>query len=337
MSIIISCFIVKEPSRFDLPVSWDWTDDWHVDSASAETVDGWVYAPDTEHLKWPKSSDPSNSSNHARQRRWIRHRRNISYDQNDQISVGILEPGDTIPLPLTGLTHPALSYVFQLRPKISDHPNEYSWSVIQERHSQTDISRRHEELSGICVSDLSESENLLFCSLSDGSSSSAFRGLWFCSSIQAKEIGKDVHSDPIHDWNIIIQSPLSLTHYLPVSSQYTICYSDVSGDNRTCSQGTLAPGRSVKIYNADLRDPLYLSLIPDGGWEAMHVCKYIHIVFFLVAGHMLLVLLPYNLLMDFLIFKEPVPVSHPTRKPSKFICLKNSFSGRYGAILDNLF
>lgn len=69
-------------------------------------------------------------------------------------------------------------------------------------------------------------------------------------------------------------------------------------------------------------------------------CTYVNIFIlfsFEVDGHMLLVLLPYNLLMDFLIFKEPVPVSHPTRKPSKFICLKNSFSGRYGAILDNLF
>ncbi|XP_073000916.1 uncharacterized protein [Typha latifolia] len=282
------------PSSVKLPEGWEWTDDWHVDKASVGTADGWVYASDTEHLKWPESSNQSNSVNYARQRRWIRHRKYIAHEKKSQISVGVLSPGDTAPLPLSALTHPVVSYLLQLRPQNPDDNKEYTWSTVRDIENQTEISSRHEELSGICVSELSESEELLFCSQLDGSSSDVSRGLWFCASIRAKEIGKDIHSDPIHDWNIVIKSPLSLIYYLPFSSQYAISVSHSKGEYIPCSQGSLCPGRTVKIYNADLRDPLYLSLVPQG-WGLIH---------------------------------EPVVISDPSGVPAKFLNLRNSISGR---------
>ncbi|WVZ57683.1 hypothetical protein U9M48_008037 [Paspalum notatum var. saurae] len=183
-----------------------------------------------------------------------------------------------------------------LRPANHHVHENYSWSDVQERRSQTEF--RKEETIDICVSDLYESENLLFCSQVDGASSSS-HGLWFCLSIEAKEIGKDVQMDPIYDWSIIIKSPLCLTYYLPISAHYTVSSSHLDNEEST-SLGTLNPGEAVKVHNVDPRNPLYLSLIPHGGWELMH---------------------------------EPVLISHPTQAPSKFINLRSSLSGRIVQIL----
>lgn len=287
-------------SIVELPDGWEWTDDWHVDVTSVRTADGWVYASDAEHLKWPESSDHINSVNYARQRKWIRHRRRIVCDGDDQISVGILKPGDNMPLPLSGVAHPMISYVLQLKPKCSSDRREYSWSVVLKKHGRTEISERQEESPEICVSALTESDYLLFCSQIDGTSSETSQGLWFFLSTQAKEIGKDINSDPIHDWNLIINSPISLVNYLPLSAEYSVSANQSSEENNTCFRGTLAPSETVKIYNADLRDPLYLSLLPEGGWQPVH---------------------------------EPVPISHPSRMPSKMINLRSSLSGRIVPII----
>lgn len=282
-----------------LPEGWEWTDDWHVDVESVRTADGWVYAPDTENLKWPESSDHINSVNYARQRRWIRNRKYVSYATDSQIAIGVLKPGHTVPLPLSGLVHPVISYVLQLRPKHTSNAEVHSWSSVVERHRQTQFSGRTQEAPEICVSALIESDELLYCSLQDGSSSSIASGLWFCLTIQATQIGKDVHSDPIHDWNLIIDSPLCITNFLPLSTEYAVSNKQ-SEDNSNSSQGVLTPGASIKIYNADLRDSLYLSVLPQGGWQPLH---------------------------------EPVSISHPSRMPSKMICLRNSFSGRIVQIM----
>lgn len=257
-----------------LPDGWEWTDDWHVDTTSVRAANGWVYAPDTAHLKWPESSDHINTVNYARQRRWIRNRKYTSYDRESLIPLGLLKPGHTLPLPLSGLAHPVISYVLQLRPKYSTDPNEYSWSSVVEKQSQSELSGRAEEPSEICVSALTESDELLYCSQQNGSSSNSFPGLWFCLNIQAKQIGKDVHSDAIQDWNLIIDSPLSITNFLPLSTEYAVIGKQLNGESKTSSQGTLVPGETVKVYSADLRDPLYFSILPQGGWQQIHVYFY---------------------------------------------------------------
>ncbi|KAK3153327.1 hypothetical protein QOZ80_2BG0170820 [Eleusine coracana subsp. coracana] len=218
------------------------------------------------------------------------------FDGEGHILVGMLEPSSTVSVPLSGLSHPVVPYALQLRPVIHEGMN-YSWSDVQERRSQTEF--RQEEVLNICVSDLYESENLLFCSQINGTSSSC-HGLWFCLSIEAKEIGKDVRMDPIYDWSIVIKSPLCLSFYLPISAHYTISSSHLDNEDSSCSRGTLNPGEVVKVHNVDPRNPLYLSLVPHGGWELMH---------------------------------EPVLISHPTEAPSKFINIRNSLSGRIVQVL----
>lgn len=263
---------MQGPSVVELPDGWEWTDDWHVDTSSVVTSDGWIYASDIEHLKWPESSKDLDSDNYARQRKWIRHRKYVPFKENKEISVGLLKAGDTVPLPLPGLSNPVVSYIMQLRPQNSKDEKEYGWSIVLDKHYQTEISGGHEDSPEICVSALNECDVLLFCSQRAGTSSDHSEGLWFCVSIKAKEIGKDINSVPINDWNLIINSPISLANYLPLSAKYTVTANKLSGEQITCSQGYLGPGETVKIHSADLRDPLYMSLLPEGEWQSEHVC-----------------------------------------------------------------
>ncbi|XP_031125724.1 uncharacterized protein LOC116028070 isoform X1 [Ipomoea triloba] len=285
-------------SGVGLPSGWEWVDEWHVDNSSIKITDGWAYAPNVESLKWPESCNPVESVNYARQRRWLRHRTCVLGDLKPQICVGPLRPGEVTPLPLSALTQSG-RYVLQFRPSNLEQAEEYSWSsVIDRTHNSHDVGMQPEN-SGICVSTLQESEELLYCSLVSGTSSSS-RGMWFCLSIQATEIAKDVHSNPIQDWTLVIRAPLSISNYLPLVAEYSVLESQNTGHFLACVRGVFNPGDCIKVYNADIRNPLYFSLLPQRGWLPVH---------------------------------EAVPISHPSKVPNKTISLRSSVSGRVVQII----
>ncbi|CAI9095544.1 OLC1v1031527C1 [Oldenlandia corymbosa var. corymbosa] len=278
----------------ELPSGWEWIDEWHVDKGSVSTADGWVYAPDFAHLKWPESYNPLKNVNYARQRRWIRHRKLISQDIISQISVGILKPGEILPLPLSGLTS-SVSYALQLRPLDLEKSREYCWSsVINRPYPAKDLGKIKEN-SEICVSTLERTEELLYCPEMSGTSSNGSQSMWFCVNIQAKEIAKDVYSEPINDWSLAVKPPLSITNFLPLSAEFSVLEMQSNGHFLDCFRGVFSPGETINIYNVDVRNPLYLSLLPQKGWLPLH---------------------------------EAVLISHPSRAPSKTISLRSSISGR---------
>ena len=127
------------------------------------------------------------------------------------------------------------------------------------------------ENSEIFVSALTESEELLYCGEMSGTSSNSSHGLWFYLSIQATEIAKDIHSDPIEDWNLVVKSPLSINNYLPLAAEYSVLQIQDSGHFLVCSRGVFCPGKTIKVYSADIRKPLYFSLLPQRGWLPIHV------------------------------------------------------------------
>ncbi|KAK9984845.1 hypothetical protein SO802_034370 [Lithocarpus litseifolius] len=276
----------------ELPMGWEWIDDWHLDKTSTNDADGWVYGPDVQRLKWPDSFDPSKFVNHARQRRWIRSRKQIISELKG-ISVGLLKPGDTAPLPLSGLSQSGM-YVLQLRPYSSINPSEYTWSSVVDRPGQKD-SGKPNVCSELCVSTLIESEELLYCTRISGTSSSGSHKLWFCLSIQSTEIAKDINCVPIQDWTLVVKSPLSITNFLPLTAEYSVLEMQPSGHFVDCSRGIFGPGKTEKVYSADIRNPLFFSLLPQRGWLPIH---------------------------------EAVPFSDPHRIPSKTLSLKSSISGR---------
>ncbi|XVE65214.1 hypothetical protein DITRI_Ditri07aG0162900 [Diplodiscus trichospermus] len=280
-------------SGVELPSGWEWIDDWHLDTSSTDTADGWIYAPDVESLKWPESDDSLISWNSARQRKWTRNRKLIAPGAKE-IFVGQLKPGDTVPLPLSASTRSG-PVVFHLRPSNFDGSDQYSWSSVVGKPNQPEVSGES-KVSEIYVSSLTETEELLCCTqLSESSSNASSHKLWFCLDIQATEISKDILSDPILDWSLVVKSPLSITNYLPLKAEYSVLEMQASGHFIARSRGISRPGRSVNIYNADICNPLFFSLLPQRGWLPLH---------------------------------EAVLISHPCEVPSKTISLRSSISGR---------
>ncbi|XP_023553987.1 uncharacterized protein LOC111811402 [Cucurbita pepo subsp. pepo] len=284
--------IPEVTSRVELPSGWEWIDDWHLDKRPHTAADGWVYAPDVKSLKWPDSSDSVESVNHARQRRWVRSRKQISNIEKE-IFIGQLKPGDTVPLPLSVLAQSG-RYIFHLRPSTLRNCDEYSWSSVVDKPNQEDANGP-DIFSEVCVSNLSESEELLYCVQTSGTSSSSSHRLWFCLGIQASEIAKDMHSDPIQDWNLVIKAPLSITNYLPLVTEFSVLHKQKSGHFIGCCRGILHPGKTVKVYDADIRNPLFFSLFPQRGWLPVH---------------------------------ETVLISHPHGVPARTLSLRSSITGR---------
>ncbi|KAL8101699.1 hypothetical protein AgCh_033550 [Apium graveolens] len=276
-----------------LPSGWEWIDDWHLDTTSVITDEGWVYAPNIESLKWPNSYDPLKFVNYARQRRWIRNRRSVSAVAKCEIFLGPLRSGQTLPLPLSALTQSG-SYILCLKPSNGNNQNGYSWSSVLNNLGGSEDSNGHKQ-NEICVSSLTESEKLLYCSEVSGSSSHSARGLWFALTIHASEIAKDIRSESIQDWSVVISSPLSISNFLPIAAEYSVLEMQASGHFLDCSRGIFSPGETVKVFNADIRNPLYLSLLPQKGWLPVH---------------------------------EAVLVSHPTKVVARAISLRSSVSGR---------
>ncbi|GJX33564.1 pleckstrin domain superfamily protein [Tanacetum coccineum] len=215
-------------------------------------------------------------------------------DVQKHIFIGELKPGESIPLPLFGLIHSGL-YVLQLRPSTLNDGNEYSWCSVTDKHVLSENVNTPGQTFGINVSSLEESEELLYCSETSGTSSNRSSGMWFCLAIQASEISKDICSDPIQDWNIVVKSPLSITNYLPLAAEYSVLEMQTTGHFITSSRGIFTPGETVKVLNADIRNPLYFSLLPQRGWLPIH---------------------------------EAVLLSHPSLEPAKTLGLRSSVSGR---------
>lgn len=205
-----------------------------------------------------------------RQRKWIRNGKQISLDAKE-LFLAQLKPGDTVPLPLSALRK-SRSFVFHLRPSNVDGSNKYSWSSVVGKPGQPDVSEKPKGTCEIYVSALTESEELLCCTqLVESSSNASSPKLWFCLGIQATEVSKDIRSDPILDWSLVIKSPLAITNYLPLTAEYSILEMQPSGHFIACSRGIFHPGGTVNIYNADICRPLFFSLLPQGGWLPLRV------------------------------------------------------------------
>lgn len=196
------------------------------------------------------------------------------------IIIGPLKPCETIHLPLRCLAQSAY-YVLHLKPSNTEATNHYSWSSVMDISAQSQNVEKSEENSEICVSTLMESDKLLYCSEISETSSSSLRGMWFCLSTQATEIAKDIHFDPIQDWTIVVKSPVSIANDLPFMAEISLLEMQASGHLRSCYRGLSGPGECVKVYNADIRAPLYFSLLPQRGWLPLHVSERISICFFI--------------------------------------------------------
>ncbi|KAF3782527.1 Vacuolar sorting-associated protein 13C [Nymphaea thermarum] len=240
----------------ELPPGWEWVDDWNVDT-SLNTIDGWVYSSDLEGRKWPNLSGHEKSLQHVRQRKWKRNRRKIPDSANKQI-LGLLKPGESIPLSLSSLTAPG---IVEILPKSSSDESEYSWSSFSDRYIKSTEYGHPDEVPQFCLSSLVEAEDLLHCPFASGSSSEDANGLWFCLSTQATEIGKDIHSNSIQDWKLVLIPPLSFINFLPLSVELSVLERKPCGAFAIRSRGVLHPGEKTNVYSADMHNPLIVEVI----------------------------------------------------------------------------
>lgn len=183
------------------------------------------------------------------------------------IPIGLLKSGDTLPVPLSGLTQSA-SYILKLKCVMPDGSDEYSWSSVVSRPGEPEAACESE--SEICISALTESEHLLCCT-QISSTSGDDQKLWFCLNIQATEIAKDIRSDPIQDWTLVVKSPFSIANCLPFGAEYSVLEMQASGHFICRCRSVFGSGETVKVYSVDIRNQLYFSLLPQRGWLPMHV------------------------------------------------------------------
>lgn len=244
------------------------------------------------------------------------------------ISIGLLKPGDILPVPLAGLTQSA-SYVLKLKCVMIDG-SEYSWSCVVSRPGEPEVACESE--SEICISSLTESEHLLCCTQISSTSPGHNKIYWFCLKTQATEIAKDIRSDPIQDWTLVVKSPFSIANYLPFGAEYSVLEKQDNGDLICHSQSRefIGSGETVKVHTVDIRKPLYFSLLPQRVWLPMRVRLEIE-PRFTSARNTLLFHFFYSPLFSYLVYRiwqEAVLVSHPNGVPAKTIDLRSSATGR---------
>ncbi|XP_019086561.1 PREDICTED: uncharacterized protein LOC104718635 [Camelina sativa] len=212
------------------------------------------------------------------------------------IPIGLLKSGDTLPVPLSGLAQSA-SYVLKLKCVMPDGSDVYSWSSVVSRPGESETACESE--SEISISALAESEHLLCCT-QISSTSGENKKLWFCLNIQATEIAKDIRSDPIQDWTLVVKSPFSIANCLPFGAEYSVLEMQASGHFICRCRSVFGSGETVKVYSVDIRNKLYFSLLPQRGWLPMD---------------------------------EAVLVSHPNGVPAKTIGLRSSATGRVAQVI----
>ncbi|XP_057872719.2 uncharacterized protein LOC131078906 isoform X2 [Cryptomeria japonica] len=285
----------QEFPEIQVPLGWEWASDWYIDKTNSTSPEGWTYAFDFGQLKWPPPLGSEVLSTSVKRRRWIRKRKCISKDQMQPISVGVICPADMMPLPVACLNSFGPKYALQLKPQNFNGTDRYdSGKVLIYKGAQ-----KYEKVPHICVSSLVETEALIYCPAEVASSSSR-NDLWFCLSVKATEIGKDIHLDPIRDWKLVLTAPLTFVSFLPVESEFSILEKLSGGELSVLYRGVIKSGQAVKVYCVDLQKPLYFCLFIQGGWQPIH---------------------------------HAVLISHPTEEVAQFLTLKNLHSDRKVQVL----
>ena len=264
--------MIQDFPEIQLPPSWKWASDWHIDNTSSSSSEGWAYAFDFRDLNWPPSFNPEGPMTFVRRRQWIRTRQHISNDGRHSFSVGILRAGEVTPLLVECLGHVGPNYILKFKPCNLNGVDEYLWSHVLNYRGRHDSAPKHVSMPCIPVSLLMETEELVYTPAQEANATTHRNGLWFCMSVEATEIGKDVHLDPIRDWKLVLTAPLTLISFLPVSSEFSVLEKLSGGELSVRYRGVVKSGETIKVYSADLRNPLYFSLIPQGGWQPIHVC-----------------------------------------------------------------
>ncbi|KAI3834068.1 hypothetical protein MKX03_035864 [Papaver bracteatum] len=264
-----------------LPSGWRWTTTWTVDKSRFGDIDGWAYAPDYQSLlKWPPNSSvsPAKSSLQVvRRRRWIRTRQPLSTGSISSMNdvVTILSPGSSSILPWRSTASDS-DLCIQIRPHVEYPEPSYTWAVgsgyardnDQSFFEQGSLSRQNTMQRGNASSSfafklnqLEKKDVLLHCDPSSGGKQS----FWLSIGTDASVLHTELNA-PVYDWRISINSPFKLENRLPCPAEFTVWERMKDGVSIERQHGIISSRRSVHIYSADMKRPIYLTLCVQGGW-----------------------------------------------------------------------
>jgi vacuolar protein sorting-associated protein 13A/C len=268
---------LKEFPDVKLPLGWEWKTNWHVEKVAEGDQDGWGYGFDFRTLQqWPPKSHTGKVHSFVRRRRWVRVRQSIAKG-GSRVALGVVKPGDNLPVPIACLRETSANYCLQIRPTPTSHGLPFEWSqVIPYKGSRE--GKKHERVKEIRLRSLTETEELLSCAVNSSSSLTQNKDLWFFLEASSSEIGKDIELDPIQEWKVTVTAPIMLKNYLPIPCEFSV--SEKSANSRLVvrDRGVIKPGDSVGIFHIDLRKGIYLTWLPQGGWNPKKVPVYLLVI-----------------------------------------------------------
>ena len=263
-----------------LPSGWIWITDWTIDKAGYVDDDGWAYGPDFQTLRWPPNSMRSckkSPFDFIRRRRWCRSRQQLT--GNDQLLpkqfISIVEPGGNIPISLDSILSER-EYCLQVRPW-SQTTAKYLWGrsigdIFNREYTRNEspLSRRTSYaaknanlVSSFLVNALQKTEELVMCS----SENPASRVAWWLRIESDSEILYNELSVPVDDWKILVSAPLKLENLLPCNAEYTVWEKQREGSHVQRERGVVLAASFINIFSVDMRKPIYLTWLVQGGWR----------------------------------------------------------------------
>ncbi|XP_043726204.1 uncharacterized protein LOC122672780 isoform X2 [Telopea speciosissima] len=267
-----------------LAAGWKWTSTWTIDKPHCVDLDGWAYGPDYQSIKWPPTSPKSctkSAQDFVRRRRWIRTRQQVIDENVSSLNntVAVISPASSTVLPWRSMAKDS-DLCLQVRPFVEYPQSPYLWGHAvavgsgyaygndQSFVDQGSLSRHNtmnprnmNPIFTFRLNQLEKKDIILYCS--PGNSSKQY--FWLSIGTDASVLHTELNA-PVYDWKISINSPLKLENRLPCPAEFTIWERTKEGNNVEKQHGIISSRKSVHIYSADVRKPIYLSLFVQGGW-----------------------------------------------------------------------
>eukprot|EP01018_Ginkgo_biloba_P025446 Gb_15429 [translate_table: standard] len=269
-----------------LPPGWIWTSDWIIDKSQYVDSDGWAYGSEFQSLKWPFTSTKSckrSPFDFVRRRRWVRTQQQLPESRRRQTRevVSVLRPGCSTPLPWR-CTSKGTDFCVQVRPFLESAQTTYIWGrAISTRGSSSTSGNSQNNLdkgqssarnspgptkSGAQVSlfmlnQLEKTEELLVCLPESGSK----HYVWLSMETDANILCNQLNFQ-VYDWKISVNAPLKLENRLPCNAEYIIWEKTNDGNQVKRKHGLVLSGSCAHIYSVDVRRPISLTWLAQGGW-----------------------------------------------------------------------
>ncbi|XP_059076567.1 uncharacterized protein LOC131042467 isoform X2 [Cryptomeria japonica] len=254
-----------------LPSGWEWTSNWGVDKSQFVDSDGWAYGSDFQSLKWPLTSVKTckrSTFDFARRRRWVQTRKQLpgSKARHSREVITVLKPGCSVPLPWH-YTAKDLDFCVQVRPFSVSAQTSYLWGRAISTRSSSSTSGSDQNKSGAAVSlfklsQLEKIEEALVCLPESGLK----QYVWLSMETDANILYSQLNS-PVYDWTISVKAPLKLENRLPCNAEFIVWEKANDGGKVKRQHGLISPESSTQIYSVDIRKPIYLTCLAQGGWE----------------------------------------------------------------------